>query len=1434
MSGRDAAGGSEEHSPGAGKVDEPAGVPHDDGEEAADDSDGEAGAETAAHSEPLPPARDFIELVERFGGERGDEPLYRLVLKLYDFAKSHPWPEHWLLHTAERFDLRETAELRRTEWADTIRLQAMLGLEGAERLLLQALELTRRPAGPAVYAETLEDDLAAVRGLTERLRAEPWEGWSGAFDAIAFGKLKSMRGDGFDKTLQEQAKELRDQAKSAVSGLKEELFGRTAEQFAFELRELAPLMRTLAQLVVAFGRRFEAAKREKGLLDFGDMEHYCLRILRDPASSPERTVPSAAALEYRRQFDEILLDEYQDTNMVQEAIVALLSRPGAGNRFMVGDVKQSIYRFRLAEPNLFLHKYETYSPAAEAETALFPEQNADAAESLPAEETADDSQRFVLVNENLALEAFEAEVDEERGMRIDLARNFRSRQEVVDGVNGVFRAIMRRQTAEMDYDERAELVCGASYPPAGEDGAPERYAVEFAVLDKGAAPPPDPGQSDDGAETPADGEEAAEAAEDLQAVRLEARYIAAQILRLRGAGGANKPLAVHDGRQGGKRPLAWRDIVILLRADKMWAPVMIEELRTHGIPAHAELSSGYFEATEVETVLSLLRVVDNPYQDIPLAGTLRSPIFGLTAEELALVRVAARNGYYFDAVKRAAGDAAVPDETRAKLWAFLSRLEAWRDEGRQSAVSELIWRIYRDTGYLDLVAGMPGGLQRQANLRALHDRARQYESSSLRGLFRFLRFIDRMRENGGDLGTAGALVEQEDVVRIMSIHKSKGLEFPVVFIAGLGKAFNRQDLSSPFLMHKQLGFGPRFVDTGMRVSYPTLPYLAIRERLRMESLAEEMRILYVALTRPKEKMFLVGTVADAERQAERWRAMVDGGGSLPDFRLAQAKRFLDWLAPLALSEGSSVTAEIGADSAEAGFWTAPADDDSRTGADETGMLQSDRMGIAENDSNSLTAEGEALSGTYAASAQSGFVHDDPGGAERTARPDRIEEGQTEPGVRELPLAAAERRNGGRQTAALRNWKTGVVAASLLVPQAAPAAETDESAEAAFRERLRAVRALVPLPASPALAAELEHRFGWQYPYAAATTVAAKTSVTEMKRLHAEADEEAAALPLPEGIAGTASEPSKDKPLAAEAVGDRAEQLAFDFGESESETDLPVPDWKVADAGSADAEPAAGERLAEAGGNAGPVLDEPSAADEHGTAAAGGFIRVPGAPADVGGASVNSAHPAFDAAVRGTFPAQGSGGAFTFRLRRPKFMEEASLTAAERGTVSHLVMQHIPLSLGEVDEESVRVTTRRLLERRMLTDRQAEAVDPAAIAAFFREPVGRRLLTADWVRRETPFSCTFPGERVYPGAGHGLGSEPVLIQGVIDCLFRDGKGLVLLDYKTDRIVMKRWSEAAERHRFQLTLYAEAVGRILGEPVGECYVFFFDGGRAVRLF
>ncbi|TBL70456.1 UvrD-helicase domain-containing protein [Paenibacillus thalictri] len=1229
----------------------------------------------------------FWRLVDSFSGERSDEPLYRLIQRLYDFSRSHPWPDRWLKETSALFG----GELGGTDpWKISLLAGVRLELAGAADLLGQAMELAGLPGGPAPYLDNLREDQAVLARLTDGCN-ESWEHAYRAFQDCSFGKLKAVRGDACDKSLQEQVKELRNRVKEQVSGIQEELFGRSPQQFAEEMQTIAPLMEVLTDIVCEFAERYRKAKADKSLVDFADLEHYCLQILCGVHSAPDHLIPSPAALDYREQFEEVLLDEYQDTNRVQEAIVELISRPAPGNRFMVGDVKQSIYRFRLAEPGLFLEKYKSYD---------------DGGAGL--------------------------------GQRIDLARNFRSRREVVDAVNYIFRQLMNETVGEINYDNKAELVHGAKYYP-DPAGAANDCAVELLLIDRSAdaetgsdyAEAADESAQDneaDAAGTAADADPLE--GQELDTAQLEARVIASHIRRLLSQDGSGEPaFEVFDTRLQGMRPATYRDIVILLRATQAWSPIFIEELRLQGIPAYAELNTGYFSAVEVEVAMSLLKVIDNPYQDIPLASVLRSAIVGLSAEELAQIRIGGKGMPFYEAVKRAAArgaaegfeqedseqDRSVQDDSvqdgpeedgtgvpaygsdgkignnlhvgtgadngaegnttqsgnqtddkdseggstavpygalRHKLRRFLARLDEWRTFARSGALSDLLWTIYRETGYYDFVGAMPGGVQRQANLRALYDRARQYEATSLRGLFRFLRFIERMKETGGDLGTARALGEQEDVVRIMSIHKSKGLEFPVVFVAGLAKMFNQMDLNDSFLLHKELGFGPRFADTELRVGYPTLPALAIRRRLRLETLAEEMRVLYVALTRPREKLFLLGTVKGLDKRLQLWGRMLERTEqALPDFLLAQAKSYLDWIGPAAIRH----------------------------------------------------PHGRALR--------------ERAGVQYRAQPFLLDEAS--------------------------RWQVRIVSPEpySYLEEAAPAVLPDEA-------RLALLQRLETVPAAGGWGQEAERRLSWSYAYEGAHTLFSKTSVTELKRIG-------------------------DYNGLLQEEGDAALQMAFAE--------------EVAQANAADQRGLTGDKAPEG-------------------------LRLEMARGEGRNGGTSEYRPAI--------------------VRRPRFLEQKRMNAAERGTLYHAVMQHIPLT-EEPDEAAIRKTLLGMTERQLITMEQSKEIDPGVIAAFFRSEIGQRLLASPHVRREIPFSYGLAADEVYAYADETTGKETILIQGVIDCLFEEPEGIVLIDFKTDTMHGTTVQTVRERYRLQLHLYARAIEHIWKRPVVGKYLYLFDGSQLVDM-
>jgi ATP-dependent helicase/nuclease subunit A len=801
---------------------------------------------------------DFFKLVDTFTNDRSDGALQDMIRKLYDFSRSHPNPDGWLLGLEEMYEMEEGMEIDELSFIHPLLTDIRLQLHGAKSLFKRALDLTRVPGGPGPRAENFLSDIEIVESLEES-QAISWNDLYNAIQTLPFTKLKACRGDDYNKEIVDEAKKLRDQGKKTLEKLQEDFFSRRPASFLEDMKKMKNVIHTLAEVVIEFGKRFRQVKEEKGLVDFADLEHFCLDILRDPSS--DGLVPSEAANLYKNKFKEMLVDEYQDTNMVQESILLLITeeREEVGNRFMVGDVKQSIYRFRLAEPNLFLGKYSRFLP-----------------------------------------------VKGDAGLKIDLSQNFRSRKEVLDGTNFLFKQIMGTSVGEMEYNREAELVKGAPYP---ED---KEYPIEVAVIDQ-ETEEPSPRTEEEEISIFDEG--------DIEKSVLEARYMANKVKKM-----IEGRTLVYDVKTETERPIQYRDVVILLRS-MPWASEIMEEFKRQGIPIYANLSTGYFEATEIAIMLSLLKVIDNPYQDIPLASVLRSPIVGLDEQGLASIRIHSRAGTYYEAVKKFAGEKPGnprEEETFEKVKVFLYHLENWRTKARQGSVTELIWQLYRDTRFYDYVGGMAGGKQRQANLRALYDRARQYEETSFRGLFRFLRFIDRMRERGDDLGVARALSEQEDVVRLMTIHSSKGLEFPVVFVAGMSKQFNLMDLNAAYLLDKDLGLAVKYTDSDKRISYPSLPQLAFKRKKRMEAISEEMRVLYVALTRAKERLFLVGTVKSLEKSRKNWRgALSQTEWLLSDYERAGASSYLDWIGPSLMrhphckelgevgdSEGSGINDEI--------------------------------------------------------------------------------------------------------------------------------------------------------------------------------------------------------------------------------------------------------------------------------------------------------------------------------------------------------------------------------------------------------------------------------------------------------------------------------------------------------------------------------------------
>lgn len=749
-------------------------------------------------------------LADMFGSDRGDDILMDTVSRMYTYARSLAWPEHWLKEAARAYDVAPDAVIDDMVWAGPIKDAVRRILEEDARLYDGVLYHLRQREAFAPACDTFVAEQAALR---QAAQARSWNDLSRFVRAIDFPRLKSLRKlSDDDKAVWERCKKVRDDVKKdVIKTLQSVYFSATPEEWLDGMRAMKPVMDGLVTLTLDFAKAYGAAKKEKGWIDFSDLEHFCLQILLAPDASPEHPVPSAAAEELRSQYEEVFIDEYQDTNGVQELITRLVS--GEDNRFMVGDIKQSIYRFRLADPTLFLEKYQSFSR------------------------------------------------DEKAVQRcIDLGRNFRSVPVVLDAVNAVFSRAMTAEAAGMDYGEREKLYAGRQAPDD------ERWIggpVEVDIV-------PTPSDEEDDGST---------------AFEKECRFIAGRIGELLASG---RMAARKDGTL---EPLSYRHIVVLLRSMAGKADVLIQALQEGGIPSYAEQSGGYFAAVEVQVMLALLRCIDNPEQDLAMAAVLRSPLVGLDETALAGVRLAG-DGTLWQNLP--AFVASLPDgvDEKEDLQQFMAAFDSWRTYSRRHGVAELLQRLYDDTAYVDFVGAMPGGDVRQANLKALYDRARQYEEAGFRGLFRYLQLMDKMKEDGLDLAPAKVVSEKEDVVRIMSIHKSKGLEFPVVFVADMGKAFNRRDTQDQILFHNRLGIGLKQYDPEWRMSYPTLIWSGIAAQLRWEGTAEEERILYVAMTRARDQLILTGHSSHIDRDWQRWTSRLNP---------AQAKSYFDWVMPAALA-----------------------------------------------------------------------------------------------------------------------------------------------------------------------------------------------------------------------------------------------------------------------------------------------------------------------------------------------------------------------------------------------------------------------------------------------------------------------------------------------------------------------------------------------------
>ena len=754
----------------------------------------------------------FINLIDTYSKGRNDSAVRQMVEDIYYKAGSSSWPRKWMNSLLRLYDIKSAKQLEDSEIIKEIVDYSRVLLEEAVQELTMAKDLASATPGLEKYALTLSEDIALFDGMAD---VTGYVGMQEFLNKISFGRIAVIRKFDGDEKKKERVKSMRDATKKKVDGIKQKYFGMSIELMYEQLERQRPFVKELIRLSLEFYDAMEAVKTRKRVFDFSDIEHFALRILVD-----EQTLePTETAREFSKHFEEIMIDEYQDSNQVQEDILTAISREhqGVGNMFMVGDVKQSIYRFRMARPELFMEKYNTY--------------------------TSDDSAH----------------------QRIDLHKNFRSRNEVLDFTNDIFYKIMAADLGNVQYDDDAALYPGASYPK--ETMRPELLLVDYKD------------------------EDLSEIIEDK--VQIEALLIANRIRSLMENG------MVTDKKTGQLRAVQYRDIVILSRSVATWGNTVAAVLKDCDIPAHVESNTGYFSSYEIQVILSMLRILDNPLQDIPMAAVLASPIVGMDDEELAQIRSAFKGVSFAQAALSAmAGEDGYEDE---KLKAFALVFERLRGAVADTPIHELLYRMLDETGFYRYASAMPAGKRRRQNIDMLIEMAAAYEKTSYKGLFHFVRYIDIQQKYEIDYGEADTAGENDDVVRIMTIHKSKGLEFPVVFVSGLGKGFNTQDTKSDLVIHEKLGLGLVEKTKSPRTKRPSLIRNEIESRIKRENLGEELRVLYVALTRAKEKIILTGGLSNAQKSFEKYRGNVNANQPISFGQREGAGCYLDWVIPAMLS-----------------------------------------------------------------------------------------------------------------------------------------------------------------------------------------------------------------------------------------------------------------------------------------------------------------------------------------------------------------------------------------------------------------------------------------------------------------------------------------------------------------------------------------------------
>ena len=1180
----------------------------------------------------------FLAFVESFGSAKNDNAVKEYILKLYHIAMSQPYANDWLDSLVQSFRISEE-EFGSHPMLARVMQEVTNCLADCFAVLERLFALAEEPDGPSAYKENFQADEAELLRLSSA--ATDYVTFAAALAELKFTALSRKKQE-VSEEKKELAKSLRDHIKKQLKKLQEDFFYEAPEELLKSITHMELPMQGLVDATKKVMSRYEEQKKEKNLLDFNDLEHMALQILVE-RTEDGALAPTAAAKTLSTRFDEIMIDEYQDSNLIQEAILTSVSGAWRDNPnlFMVGDVKQSIYRFRMACPDLFMEKYETYGTAGKAQ-------------------------------------------------KIDLAKNFRSRQGILDAINVLFAGLMHKESTEVEYDAAASLYFGASYP---EEKSAHGTEVLFVNAEATMAAEAEgfgdeeelPWNSDEGAEDgsnasskPEDGELGAE---EKTLVQAEAYAVANRIKEL-----ISSDLTVGSEERG----VGYGDIVILLRTMSGWSEAFLEVFAEQGIPAYADTSAGYFKTFEIRKTLDFLRILDNPKQDIPFAAVLHSPIGGFNAEELATLRVkygsvSAENKTsrcLYAAAREAANNAlGTNDGVNSKAAKFFELYDRLRAESEYISIHELIESFYRQSGFYDVVTVMPGGERRRGNLDMLVTRAKQYEATSFSGLYDFIRYIDRLIKYEVDFGEAGT-VEAGQMVRIMSIHKSKGLEFPVVFLCGMEKKMNRMDMRDRLIIHSKLGLGPEFVDTTLRVKSPTLLKKIIAKQMNEEMIAEELRVLYVAMTRAREKLILVGAMKEPEKRYAAWQQRsetVSERGLLSSY-VSKANTYYDFVCPI-LMAGVSATGGSACRMNSAEDWT------------------------------------EAL----AFGVQVSIIKH----METENFPDAVFTGRfilRECGAMERALQTEENRRTKQELlAVLEQMKTMEPSAS---------------------EEAKEVRELLNLQNS------------FKYPYDTEANLPIKVTVSELKRMHLEAEEQEGMDTAPAGSNCTGSSVQSLLP----------DEVSFD--------DISFDDISF--------------DTMDAQGNFVLQLDST------------GELMVP---------EDDCTYPEF-------------------------LKPEKTISGSDRGTIYHHIMELIPFA-ANMPKNAVKATLDGMVKDGRLKPEDRDAVNDNKFVKFFASGLGIRMCRAEdagTLRREQPFVIGLPAKELYPDSES---EEIVLVQGVIDAFFEEEDGIVLMDYKTDRIHEDAKAELTHKYQSQLKYYRRALEMLTGKEVKEVWFYAFGTGEDFRI-